>query len=275
MDVLITGANGQVGTAIVDHLSDGGTYEFRSLDVEPHPDRDTFVASVADYDDIRPAFDDIDAVVHLAVYSDGLQDENWNRIQEVNVEGTRNVLRAAEDAGVEKVIFASTNHVMGKYEDEHAPELYDPDYDLSLDHTDPVRPDSTYGVSKLFGENDGRYFVENRSHPNRFYALRICSLRSPRYDHPYGDAERGVDQGEWERGSDRYERAVDRMKATWFSRRDCAHMIDRMLRDDDVEFGTFSGVSDNEARWFDIEHAREELGYDPQDDASEWDAPPE
>lgn len=276
MDVLITGASGTVGRAILDELGDEDAYSFTALDVEEHPDPDvdTVVASVADYDEIRPAFDGVDAVIHLAVYAPGFVDENWEKIMEVNVDGTRNVLRAAADAEVESVIFASTNHVVGMYEQEFAPDIYDPEFELTVDHTDPVRPDSTYGVSKLFNEHDGRFFVETNEYPKRFYALRICSVRDPEYDHPYGDAERGVDDGEWERGSEEYERQAARLKATWFSRRDLGQMIDRMLTDESVFHDVFYGVSDNDGRWFDIDHAQEVLEYDPDDNGAEWDEPP-
>jgi hypothetical protein len=52
-------------------------------------------------------------------------------------------------------------------------------------------------------------------------------------------------------------------------------MTDRCLQVDGPSFDIFYGVSDNDRRWFDIDHAREVLGYDPQDDGEEWDAPPE
>lgn len=275
MDVLITGANGIVGTAIVDSLGGRSEYAFTALDVEPHPDRETIVADVANYDELRPAFDGVDAVVHMAVYAPGFVDESWEDILRVNVRGTRNVLRAAADAEVESVIFGSTNHVVGMYEREHAPEIYDPTFGLTVDHTDPVRPDSTYGVSKLFGEHDGRFFVETNAYPKRFYALRIATVGPASEDHPYAAAERGVEDGRWERGSDEYERQVARLKATWFSRRDCGHMVDRMLQDDTVEFDVFYGVSGNDRRWLDIEHARDVLGYEPRDDGEEWDGPPD
>lgn len=277
MKVLVTGGNGMVGTAIIDNLGDREQYEFQPLDIQPHPDedRDTFEASVEDYDEIRPAFDGVDAVIHLAVYVPGYIDENWERIRSVNVEGTRNVLRAAQDAEVERVVFASTNHVVGMYEEEHAPNLYELDYNLLLDHTSAPRPDSSYGVSKLFGENDGRFFVERMEYPKRFYAIRICSLREPKYDHPYGDAEKAVENGKFERGSEAYAETVQRMKAMWFSRRDCAHMVDCILQDEDSEYAVVSGVSDNDRRWFNIEHARDLLGYDPQDNGEDWSAPPE
>ncbi|MFC7193682.1 hypothetical protein ACFQL4_01950 [Halosimplex aquaticum] len=60
----------------------------------------------------------------------------------------------------------------------------------------------------------------------------------------------------------------------WHSRRDCAQLIERCLDDDSVSFDVFYGVSDNRNRWFDIDHAREVLGYEPEDSADEWDEPP-
>lgn len=272
MNVLVTGGSGMVGTAILDHL---GGYDFTVLDVEEHPDYPTQVANVADYDAIRPAFDGQDAVIHLAVYPHGIEDERWEKIQEVNVQGTYNVMEACRDAGVPKVIFASTNHVVGMYEEELTPEIYGPDSEFVIDHTTPVRPDSYYAVTKLFGEHLGRFQVEAKAAPEQFYALRICTLWGEAYDHPYGLAERAVDCGEVERGSPAYETLVDRMKAMWFSRRDCAHMVERMLLDDTVEFDVFYGVSANATRFHDVDHARERLGYDPRDDGTEWDEPPD
>lgn len=107
------------------------------------------------------------------------------------------------------------------------------------------------------------------------YVLRIGSVRGPRDDHPYADAEGGIRSGEWARDSDAYDRAVRRMSATWQSRRDAARLIEACLEDDTVEYEIFYGVSDNSRRWFDIDRARSIVGYEPQDSADEWDAPPE
>jgi dTDP-D-glucose 4,6-dehydratase len=278
MDVLVTGSYGRVGTAIIDHLHDDPDYEFtylnRSDRDEDHPygEYDTYVADVCDFEAIRPVFDGMDAVVHLAAYP--FTDGTWDDILEPNIVGTQNVLRAAREAGVESVVFGSTNHVMGMYEEEFAPELYDLDFDLELTHEDPVRPDSYYGSSKAFGEALGRQYVEKYEYPTQYYALRICSVRHSAYDHPYGDAEKAVEDGEIERDSPEYDRTVRRMKAMWQSRRDFAHQVDCCLQDDVVEYGIFNGVSDNDRRWFSIDHARERLGYDPQDNGEEWDALP-
>lgn len=278
MNVLATGVYGRCGTALIDHLHDDPEYEFTYLNRSdreegPYSGFETVVADIADAEALRAAADGQDAMVHLAAfpYTDG----DWGEILEPNVVGMYNALEAARVNELDSFVFVSSNHVMGMYEAEFAPDLYEPGHRLVLDRTDPVRPDSFYGASKSFGEDLGKYYVENYDYPKRFYALRVCSVRLPAYDHPYGDAERGVADGEFERGSDEYDREVARMKATWQSRRDFAHQVECCLRDESVEYGVYSGVSDNRSRWFGIEHARAELGYDPQDDASEWDTPPE
>jgi nucleoside-diphosphate-sugar epimerase len=279
MNVLVTGAYGRCGTAIIDHLHDEPDQEFTYLNRSDRDEEheyggyDTYVADIADYDAIRPAFDGVDAVIHLAAYP--LTDGTWDDVRNPNVDGLQNVLRAAREAEVETVIFGSTNHVMGMYEEEHAPDIYYPGYGMALDHTDPIRPDSFYGSTKAFGEAICRQYAEEDGYPQQVYAIRICSVRMPEYDHPWGDAERLADQGKIERGSDEYDTQVARMKAMWQSRRDFAHQINCCLRDDSVEFGIFSGVSDNKRRWYSLEHARSVLGYSPQDSSEEWDAPPE
>lgn len=292
--VLVTGPFGEAGEAILNHLHERDEYEFTFLDRTDHPDYETHVADVADYDAIRPAFDDQDAVIHLAAQSDAGAD--FKDVIEPNIVGTYNVLRAMEDAGVEKLIFASSQRVMGLYEEDHAPALYEEDYPsqfdpLRLGHRTLPKPDGYYGASKLFGESMCRVHARQTGAPNRVYALRISSVRTAEYDHPYGDAERGVDRGDehvvkegevwdqsqtgsWERGSDEYEEMVKRLKASWTSQRDFAHMIECCLRDESVVFDVFYAVSGNAARWFDIEHAQAVLGYEPADDGGKWNSPP-
>lgn len=289
MRVLITGANGTVGSAIIDELGDRDEYEFTCLDVEDHPDRETVIADVSDLDDLRGHFEGHDAVIHLAAAVD--LSGSWAEILSANVEGTFNVLQAAAEAEVETVVYASSIHTVGMYEIELSPELYDPDYDLSVTHEDPVRPDSFYGLSKVFGEAAGRLFVESqpnplgeihptyvtntRDHPQRFYSLRIKTVLGDEYDHPYGLAEMGVDEGWWERGSDDYELMADRLKCTWLSHRDLGQIIDLCLQDETVDYDTFWGVSDNDGTWVDLSHTKAALGYDPRDNGAEWDAPPQ
>jgi len=78
-----------------------------------------------------------DAIVHLAAAS--RVDAQWPAILESNLIGAYNCFQAAREEEVETVVFASSNHVVGQYEREHAPVLYDPDYELLLDAETPVR----------------------------------------------------------------------------------------------------------------------------------------
>jgi len=277
MDVLVTGAGGTVGTALTDHLGDDDRYEFTLLDVEETDGPgEAVVADVRDYDALRPHFDGQDAVVHLALMrSVGNSDDpgvGWTAPLAQNLEAISNVYEATVDAGLETLVFASSNHAVGMVEVRNAPEIYH-DTGVSVDHTEPHRPDSRYGLTKCYGEDLGRLAAE--AHGVRFYALRIGNVRPPGYDHPYGVAERGVEEGRWERGSDDYAERVARTKGLWLSRRDLAQLVECCLRDDSVEWDHFYGVSANDRRWLDdLEHARESIGYEPRDDGEEWDGPP-
>ncbi len=277
MNVLVTGANGTIGTALRDHLGDDPGYEFTWLDVEEHPEYETTVADTRDYDALRAAAEGQDAIVHLAL-SDYLggstsRELGWEEGFSGSFAEVCNVYAAARDAGAESVVFASSNHAVGMYEVELAPDIYEPDVELTVDHTVPPRPDSRYGALKVFGEGMGR--LASEAHGLSVYCLRIGAVRDPEYDHPYGDAERGVDRGDWERGDPAYDEQVARLSSLWLSRRDCAQLVDRCLRDDDVDFEIVSGISESDRAWLDLEHAREVLGYVPEDDAGEWDGPPE
>jgi len=275
-DVFLTGSYGKCGTAVIDHLEGEEAYDFTYFnrsdrdDDHPYGGYDTVLGDVADRDRLVETSAGHDSFLHFAGYTD--PESGWEDVFEPNLLGTYNALEAARENEIEEFVFASTNHVMGGYEGEHAPALYEPGYGFVLDNSEPVRPDSVYGASKAWGEALLRYYVDYHDYPKRGYVLRICSMQWPRYDHPYGDAEQGVDNGDWERGSPEYERAVARMSSMWHSRRDFAHQLRCVLDDDSVEFGVFSGVSDNRSRWFGLESARSELGYRPRDDAAEWTA---
>lgn len=276
--VLATGVYGRCGTAIIDHLHDRDDYEFSFYNRSDRPDdhpyggHDTIVADITDSQALHNAATGHDALVHLAAYP--YPEGGWEDVVEPNIIGTYNALEAARAAEMETFVFLSSNHVMGGYEHEHAPEIYSRGYPLVLDHTDPVRPDSLYAVTKVFGEALARFFSDTYDYPVRCYVLRTGSVRMPEYDHPFGLAEYAADHGEIERDSAEYDRKVARMRATWQSRRDFAHQVDRCLADTTVKFGIFNGVSDNRRRWFDLEYPRSRIQYDPQDDGEIRDSPP-
>jgi NAD+ dependent glucose-6-phosphate dehydrogenase len=242
--VLLTGAEGRVGQAILSELS--GEYEWRLLDRDP-PTRETrhefVVADITDEEAVREAMAGVGAVIHLA--GDPRPEAPWNSVLENNIDGTRNVLEAAVETGVEKVAFASSNHAVGAYEtDERTPDLYRPHDDYRLDGTELPRPSNLYGVSKATGEVLGRYYHDE--HDLSVVCVRIGNLTK---NHPPKDYERG--------------------QAMWLSHRDCAHLFDRCLQAD-YDYEIVYGISDNDRKYYSIERAKEVLGYDPQDNSAEF-----
>jgi nucleoside-diphosphate-sugar epimerase len=194
-------------------------------------------------------------------------------VLENNIEGIANVLEAARIARIEPVVFLSSNHVVGMYELDNAPAIYELNHRIVVDRRAAVRPDSYYGISKAMGEDLGRVHAESGG--PRFYAIRIGSVRRAHEDHPFAYAEHGVRDGKWDRGSPEYAIQEKRLKALWLSRRDFVQLVDKCLQYDGPPFDVFYGVSDNPRRWLDIGHARRALGYEPQDNAELWIGPPE
>jgi NAD+ dependent glucose-6-phosphate dehydrogenase len=139
---------------------------------------------------------------------------------------------------------------------EAAPSIYRPGHGRVLDHDSPVRPDSLYGVSKAYGEALGRYYSEQ--HGLRVFCLRIGAVEE--HDDPARPLDYPlVDLDEDERR--------ERMAAIWLSRRDCASLVGRCLEVEDVSWALVYGVSGNPRRFWDLEHARALLGWEPQDSA--------
>ncbi len=270
MRVLLTGAFGRVGSGIVEHLGPRSEFAFTYLDIDEHEDHDSQGVDVTDYDALYEAVEGHDAVIHLAAIPN---EAPWGDLLETNLIGTYNAYEAAKQADVDSFVFASSNHVVGTVQERHAPELYHPSYDLLLTHDVEPCPKTVYGVTKLFGEGLGHYYASHEPAPTRCYSLRICGTRYPADDHPWSDAERGVVGGEWDRGSTGYwEQAAKRM-AMGTTSRDFARAIECCLTDNTVEHTACYVTSDNPASWFDLEHTRAAIGYEPVDDLSAWDGP--
>lgn len=249
--VLVTGAEGTIGTAVREHLGD--RYELSCLTLAPQP-FSSHVGDISDLESIRPAFANVDAVVHLAA-SPAIETP-WADVLRNNIVGTYNVFEAARSANVERVVFASSNHAVGMYELEGAPALYDVDDERCYDHTAEIRPDSLYGVSKAYGEALGRFYVDR--HGLRVFCLRIGAVRES--DEPTVPSENPLLDLD-------ADGRRNRMRAVWLSRRDCAELIARCLDVDDVSWAVVYGVSANPRRFWDLTHARELLGWEPQDAA--------
>jgi len=230
--VLITGAAGRIGRELAYRLRD--RYElrlhFHHLVRDELRHLDHVVADVAEFGSIAPAFEGIDAVVHLA--ADPRTTAPWESVLPVNIVGTYNVFEAARRSGVRKVVFASTNHVMG---------MYDRDQQWPVYSSQPVRPDSLYGVSKAFGEALGRYYADR-------YGMSVICLRIGWFlPAPIDEISRWM----------------------WLSPRDCAQLVWRAI-ESDLGFGIFYAISANARRHWDITDTIEKLGYYPEDDAERY-----
>jgi len=260
--VVVTGSDGLIGRILLDAWRGNGRYDVVGLARKPGPHADVIV-DIRDLDGLVEAFLGSDAVVHMAATS--AVGSSWDAVLNSNLIGTYNVFEAARRAAVRKVVFASSNHAIGTFETEHAPDLYQLDDPHVWDETAEIRPDSLYGVSKVYGEAMARYYVDH--HGLKAHCLRIGGVRDPQDpSHPDNLWQPEFDQDEEKLAIRRRTRAV------WLSERDCVHLIECCL-DSGRDWVLCYGISNNPRRFWDIEHAREVLGYDPQDAAPEEIAP--
>lgn len=230
--VLITGAGGRIGSSLADRLKDRYALRlsYRRAAPADAPVADTAIADVSTYEQVSQAMAGMDAVVHLAATPSTRA--SWEEAHFANIVGAYNVFEAARQAGTRKIVFASTNHVMG---------MYDRDRQWPIYARQPVRPDSLYGLSKAFGEDLGRYYHDQ-------YGMSVICLRIGWFlPEPHDEIARWM----------------------WLSPRDCAQLVWRSI-ESDLGFGVFYAISGNTGRHWDITDTIEKLGYRPEDDAERY-----
>ncbi len=234
--VLITGASGNIGRKLRAAWAD--VYDLVLIDANPpEDDCDVIQAdlSVLD-DDWITHFHGVDTVVHLAANSDEFA--IWDELIAPNVDAVANVFHVAALAGVERIIFASSNHVMGQYENLG-------DGPISTD-TKPM-PDGPYGVTKLVGERFGRSLA--RAFDVSFIALRLGWIQE---------------------GANRPETLPhDWARKMWLSNADLVQLFDCAVEAEieDRSFVLVNGTSRNRGMRWDLSDAAELLGFLPIDDA--------
>jgi len=244
--VLLTGAMGRVGQAILGGIGDAEAYDWRLLAHNPpaeEPDHPYTVADVIDEAAMHEVTEGVDAVVHLA--GDPRPEAPWDSVLENNVHGTKVLYDACVENGIERMVYASSNHAVGHYETDRKPDLYRKHDDFRLDGTELPRAGNFYGISKATGETIGRYYHDE-------HGITVCNVR-------IGNLTEGHPPVDYERG-----------QAMWLSSRDCAHLHDRALTAD-YDYETVYGISDNDRKYYSLERAKQVLGYEPRDDSAEWD----
>jgi uronate dehydrogenase len=227
--VLITGAAGAIGSCLREGLGPL-VDELVLTDVrDPEPAaRERFVqADLADRDAVMRAVEGVDAVVHLGAVP---TETSFDELVGPNLVGTFNVFESARLCGVSRVVFASSNHATGFYPVER-----------TLGGDEPTRPDSLYGVTKVYGEAVGRLYVDK-------FGLGVVCVRIGSF------AERPRQLREL---------------ATWLSYGDAVRLFAACLSAPAVGFRVVYGASANTQRFWDLTSAFE-LGYEPQDDAERY-----
>jgi len=227
--VLITGAAGDVGGHLRRELA--GRYDLRLSDIRPiadlAPGEEFMRGDCASLRDMLRVTQGVDAVVHLGGFS---VEGPWEVILRANIVGAYQVFEAARRNGVRRMVFATSNHAVGFY-----------DRDETIDHRVYPRPDSRYGVSKVFGEALGSLYAHK-------YGMEVVCVRIGNVN------PRPMDK---------------RRLSIWLSPRDLAQLVSIAIDRPGIRFEIVYGVSGNRRSWYDNANA-ERLGYRPQDDSEAW-----
>jgi nucleoside-diphosphate-sugar epimerase len=231
--VLLTGAAGNLGRKL--RAAWAGRYELICLDLTPGDDPEIIAADLAVAEGAwTDLFDEADVVVHLAANPDEFA--SWEELERPNLDALANVFNVALRAGIGRIVFASSNHVMGGYQDLGTGPI-------SVDL--PPKPDGHYGGAKLAGERLGISLA--KVFRLSFVALRLGWIQP-------GENLPATLPHPWAR-------------AMWLSNADLVRLftcaIDAEL--DDGEYVVVNGMSDNPGMRWSLTEAAERLGFTPAD----------
>lgn len=183
LKILVTGGAGFIGSWVVDALLKLGNdvivydnfndfYQGKEKNIQHNLNKKNFTlirGDILDYSTLIEAMDAIDLVIHEAAQANVRYSlSNPLIVHNINVTGTLNVLMAAKEAKVQKVINASSSSVYG------IPQK------LPINENHPLRPNSPYALSKLLAEKYCHLFFE-------LYELNVVTLR---YFSVYGPRQR-------------------------------------------------------------------------------------
>ncbi len=153
--IVVTGGSGKLGSFAVRALVDAG-HEVLSLDRARPAEApcESWICDLTRPGDLYQAFRGADAIIHLAAYqAPGLAPDTETFSN--NTIASYNVLKAATDSGVRRVVMASS---IAAYGFTYAAKMWSPDY-LPLDEDYPCKPQDPYGLSKIIGERLAEAFV--------------------------------------------------------------------------------------------------------------------
>ncbi|MEM9294639.1 MAG: NAD(P)-dependent oxidoreductase [Planctomycetota bacterium] len=235
--VLVTGAAGNVGRDFARRAA--SRYALRLMVIPGQDPRE-----LADHGEVvegdltrpetlAPAVEGADAVLHLG--ADSRPHAKWESVLANNLDGLQNLLHASAEAGVRRVVFASSVHAVFGY----APRR-------GIRPEDAPAPTSLYGASKAFGEALGKYYA--LKHDLSVVCVRIGWRCEP--ERLTAEPHPGLRQ-------------------IWISPRDLQQLLCLCLDDTRLRYAVVHGTSKNPQPLLDIESTRRLLGYEPQDDAGD------
>jgi nucleoside-diphosphate-sugar epimerase len=234
--ILITGASGNIGRKLRAAWED--VYDLVLLDINADPaEPEVVAADLSEFDEEwMGLFHGVDTVIHLAATPN--EHSSWEDLVEPNMDAVCNVFHAAALAGVERIIFASSNHAMSGYRGLG---------DIAITVELPPRPGNPYGAAKLMAERLGKSL--SGVFDLTFVALRLGWVQA-------GENRPETLPDEWN-------------KELWLSNGDLIRLFDRAVEADlgDRSFVVVNGMSNNHGTRWDLSDSFDAIGYTPRDDS--------
>lgn len=234
--ILITGGCGKIGSYFARFASD--QYAIRITDKVPWDTEklgpspgENLILDLQNQEACREACKNVDKVIHLAADASPAADF-MDSLLPNNIIAAYNMFRAAQEAGCQRFIFASSVHTVSAYPS-----------DVQVKANMPIRPQNLYGVSKCFGEALAAYFAFSENLP--CIVLRIGAYTFP---HEYDDF------------------STDELDA-FLSPDDFNKLLIKCLETPDITFAMVHAISDNRFKRLDLTETQDQLGYQPQADA--------
>ncbi len=228
--IALTGADGNIGRAILKGLQDSG-FKVISCVQKPGNHANERLLELKDKESCLRCFKGVDIIIHMAYFTKPQREYFVPDGIDTNIKGMYNLYEAARMCGVKRVIFGSSLHVFGFYGAEE-----------QVTDFSEYKPDSMYGLCKCWGELIGKYYSER-------FGISCINLR---IGHCRGD--RDIDKS----GSREFRQ--------WISNRDMVQLIIKCIEaDESFKYKSYPAISNNEDLWS-LERVKAELGYQPMDD---------
>ena len=229
-NILLTGAAGALGEQLRETLSKSCetlTVSDRTSLNKKFENEKIVQADLSSLEEMINLTKNIDCVVHMGGQS---IEGSWDNVLNSNIIGMYNLYEGCRKNNVKRVIWASSVHTVGFYPRSEV-----------LDSKAKPRPDSNYGLSKVFGESLAQYYWDK--YKLETVSVRIYSCLVEPKDH--------------------------RILSTWLSYDDLRSLIVACIKTANVNHSIIFGVSNNDSVLIDNKYAKH-IGYIPRDNGEDY-----